>query len=49
LNGTDYKTLGDLEENKLVNTIERNQVDANGNIVSIGDYIDAAGNKSIQL
>jgi hypothetical protein len=34
LNGTDYKTLGDLEENKLVNTIERgNQVDANGNIV----------------
>jgi outer membrane protein insertion porin family len=46
LNGTDYKTLGDLEENKLVNTIERgNQVDANGNIVSIGDYIDAAGNK----
>jgi hypothetical protein len=30
----------------LVNTIERgNQVDANGNIISIGDYIDAAGNK----
>jgi hypothetical protein len=24
---------------------ESNQVDANGNIVSIGDYIDAAGNK----
>jgi outer membrane protein insertion porin family len=46
LNGTDYKTLGDLEENKQVNTIDRgNQVDANGNIVSIGDYIDAAGNK----
>jgi len=45
-NGTDYKTLGDKEENKLVNTIDRgNQVDANGNIVSIGDYIDAAGNK----
>jgi outer membrane protein insertion porin family len=46
LNGTDYKTLGDLEENKQVNTVDRgNQVDANGNVVSIGDYIDASGNK----
>ena len=46
LNGTDYKTLGDQQENKLTNTIDRgNQVDANGNIVAIGDYIDASGNK----
>ena len=46
LNGIDYKTLGDKQENKLVNTIDRgNQVDGNGNIVSIGDYIDASGNK----
>lgn len=45
-NGIDYKTLGDQEENKLTNTVDRgNQVDANGNIVSIGDYIDASGNK----
>tara|TARA_R110002126_G_scaffold28996_4_gene96347 strand:+ start:161 stop:2839 length:2679 start_codon:yes stop_codon:yes gene_type:complete len=45
-NGIDYKTLGDQEENKLKNTVDRgNQVDANGNIVSIGDYIDASGNK----
>ncbi|MGO4817501.1 outer membrane protein assembly factor BamA [Flavobacterium sp. W22_SRS_FP1] len=46
LNGTDYATLGDKEEYKLKNTVERsNQVDANGNTVNIGDYIDAAGNK----
>ena len=45
-NGVDYKTLGDLEENKLKNTVDRgNQVDGNGNVVSIGDYIDASGNK----
>jgi outer membrane protein insertion porin family len=38
-------TLGD-QEYKLKNTVERsNQVDANGNTVSIGDYIDSAGNK----
>ena len=46
LNGVDYKTLGDQKENKQVNTIDKgNQVDANGNIVGIGDFIDAAGNK----
>ncbi|MFT5253659.1 MAG: outer membrane protein insertion porin family, partial [Flavobacteriales bacterium] len=46
LNGIDYKTLGEQKENKRVNTIDRgNQVDANGNIVSIGDYVDATGNK----
>jgi outer membrane protein insertion porin family len=42
----EYATLGDQEEYKLKNTVERsNQVDANGNTVSIGDYIDSAGNK----
>ena len=46
MNGVDYKTLGDQEEYKLKNTVDRsNQVDANGNTVNIGDYIDAAGNK----
>ncbi|WP_367755298.1 outer membrane protein assembly factor [Flavobacterium sp. WC2430] len=46
LNGIDYATLGDKEEYKLKNTTDRsNQVDANGNTVNIGDYIDAAGNK----
>jgi outer membrane protein insertion porin family len=46
INGIDYATLGDKEEYKLKNTVDRsNQVDANGNTVSIGDYIDAAGNK----
>jgi outer membrane protein insertion porin family len=46
LNGINYKTLGDQEQYKLKNTVDRsNQVDANGNTVSIGDYIDAVGNK----
>ena len=46
LNGTDYATLGDKEEYKLKNTIDRsNTPDANGNTVKIGDYVDAAGNK----
>jgi len=46
INGTDYATLGDKEEYKLKNTTDRsNQVDANGNTVNIGDYIDASGNK----
>ncbi|WP_040473738.1 outer membrane protein assembly factor BamA [Flavobacterium frigoris] len=46
LNGIDYAALGDKEEYKLKNTVDRsNQVDANGNTVNIGDYIDAAGNK----
>jgi outer membrane protein insertion porin family len=46
LNGIDYATLGDKEEYKLKNTVDRsNQLDANGNTVNIGDYIDAAGNK----
>ena len=46
LNGIDYATLGDKEEYKLKNTTDRsNQVDANGNTVNIGDYIDASGNK----
>ena len=45
-NGVDYATLGDKEENKLKNTVDRsNQADANGNTVQIGDYIDAQGNK----
>jgi outer membrane protein insertion porin family len=46
INGTDYATLGDKEAYKLKNTVNRNnQLDANGNTVAIGDYIDAAGNK----
>ncbi|PKH66389.1 outer membrane protein assembly factor BamA [Flavobacterium sp. ALD4] len=46
INGIDYATLGDKKEYKLKNTVDRtNQVDANGNTVAIGDYIDAAGNK----
>jgi outer membrane protein insertion porin family len=37
----DYATLGDKEEYKLKNTVDRlNVPDANGNIVKIGDYID---------
>lgn len=46
MNGIDYKNLGNEEEYKLKNSVDRsNQVDANGNTVNIGDYIDAAGNK----
>jgi outer membrane protein insertion porin family len=46
MNGTDYATLGDKEEYKLKNTVDRSNVpDANGNTVKIGDYVDAAGNK----
>lgn len=46
LNGIDYATLGDKEEYKLKNTVDRlNVPDANGNIVQIGDYIDTNGNK----
>jgi outer membrane protein insertion porin family len=45
-NGVDYATLGDQEEYKLKNTVDRlNVPDANGNIVQIGDYIDTNGNK----
>jgi outer membrane protein insertion porin family len=40
INGTDYATL-DKEAYKLKNTVNRNnQLDANGNTVAIGDYID---------
>ena len=46
LNGIDYATLGDKEEYKLKNTVDRQNVpDGNGNIVQIGDYIDTNGNK----
>lgn len=46
LNGVNYSTLGDQEEYKLKNTVDRlNVPDANGNIVQIGDYIDTNGNK----
>ncbi|MFV8371031.1 BamA/OMP85 family outer membrane protein [Flavobacterium sp. LB2P74] len=46
LNGVNYSTLGDKEEYKLKNTVDRlNVPDANGNIVQIGDYIDTNGNK----
>ncbi|TDE47077.1 outer membrane protein assembly factor BamA [Flavobacterium rhamnosiphilum] len=45
LNGTDYATLGDKEEYKLKNTVDRSNVpDDNGNTVEIGDYIDSKGN-----
>ncbi len=46
LNRINYSTLGDKEEYKLKNTVDRlNVPDANGNIVQIGDYIDTDGNK----
>jgi outer membrane protein insertion porin family len=46
MNGIDYATLGDKEEYKLKNMVDRSNVpDANGNTVKIGDYVDAAGNK----
>jgi outer membrane protein insertion porin family len=46
MNGIDYATLGDKEEYKLKNTVDRqNEPDGNGNIVQIGDYIDTNGNK----
>ena len=46
-NGVNYATLGDQREYKLTNTIDRQNVpDANGNIVNIGDFIDANGNKA---
>jgi len=45
-NGVNYATLGDQREFKLTNTIDRlNIPDANGNIVNIGDFIDANNNK----
>ncbi|MBB1193635.1 outer membrane protein assembly factor BamA [Flavobacterium sp. SOK18b] len=45
-NGVDYANLGNQEEYKLKNTVDRQNVpDANGNIVNIGDYVDANGNK----
>jgi outer membrane protein insertion porin family len=45
-NGVNYATLGDQREYKTTNTIDRlNVPDANGNIVNIGDFIDANGNK----
>jgi outer membrane protein insertion porin family len=46
INGINYATLGEQEEYKLKNKVNRNnQLDANGNAVAIGDYIDEAGNK----
>ena len=46
MNGINYATLGDQQEYKLKNTVDRsNTPDSNGNTVKIGDYIDAAGNK----
>jgi outer membrane protein insertion porin family len=48
LNGVDYATLGDKEEYKLKNTVDRlNVPDANGNIVL--NYIDTNGNKVTTL
>ncbi|MCF6140170.1 BamA/TamA family outer membrane protein [Flavobacterium sp. K77] len=45
-NGVDYASLGDQEQYKLRNTTDRQNVpDANGNIVAIGDLVDANGNK----
>lgn len=44
-NGIDYATLGDKEENKLKNTVDKsNTPDENNHIVKIGDYIDSKGN-----
>ena len=45
VNGINYATLGDKEEYKLKNTVDRlNIPDANGHIVQIGDYTDSNGN-----
>ncbi len=45
-NGINYATLGDQQEYKLKNTVDRQNIpDTNGNIVNIGDYIDSNGNK----
>ena len=45
-NKVDYKNLQNLEENKIKNTVNRSNVlDGNGNIVAIGDYLDANNNK----
>jgi outer membrane protein insertion porin family len=45
VNGINYGTLGDKEEYKLKNTVDRlNIPDANGHIVQIGDYTDINGN-----
>ncbi len=45
VNGINYATLGDKEEYKLKNTVDRlNIPDANGHIVQIGDYTDSKGN-----
>ncbi len=44
--GLNYGNLENLEDYKLKNTINRsNELDGNGNIVQIGDYIDNNGNK----
>jgi outer membrane protein insertion porin family len=46
INNTNYKELENSPEYKLTNTVNRsNQLDNNGNIVAIGDYIDAKGDK----
>ena len=45
MNGVNYATLGDKEEYKLKNNVDRlNIPDANGHIVQIGDYTDINGN-----
>ena len=44
-NGIDYATLGDKEEYKLKNTIDRSNIpDENDHLVQIGDYTDSRGN-----
>ncbi|MFM9989115.1 outer membrane protein assembly factor BamA [Flavobacterium sp.] len=46
--GFNYGDLENQEEYKLKNTVDRsNSLDGNGNIVQIGDYIDAYGNKVV--
>ncbi|MDN3674805.1 outer membrane protein assembly factor BamA [Flavobacterium branchiarum] len=45
-NGVDYGDLANQKEYKLRNTVDKsNQLDENDNIVQIGDYVDARGNK----
>ncbi|MCD0472805.1 outer membrane protein assembly factor BamA [Flavobacterium sp. EDS] len=45
-NGINYGDLANQKEYKLKNTVDRsNQLDDNDNIVQIGDYVDAKGNK----
>lgn len=44
-NGIDYATLGEKEQYKLRATADATSGDANGQMIKVGDYLDANGNK----